>query len=1721
MSEKNIEEKQEVDPQNQESQNQNQEQENDQNETKQEQVVNQDANNQENAENQNEQSQQEKENSDQKKETEPQENQEQINENQEKVKENQEKIKENQQKNQEKKEEKNQEQEQEQEGEGEEGEEEENQRRVIPEDFFYEEDHIETQLEDSPITSSVFDFHQSFGYESNKRYNIEILDNDHMIFAGGVNYFIVNINDGDTRIFFSKDGGGIGAISVHPSKKYFSIAEKGESPNVYIYEYPSLKLYRILRKGTERSYSSTNFSHNGEVLATVGNSPDYNLCLWNWKQEYIILKSKAFSQEVYSVRFSQYTENVLCTTGLAHIKFWKVAETFTGLKLKDEIAKFGQVELSDVLAYYIYPDGKVISSTEYGKLLLWEGNLIKCVINEAVDEEGNVTNCHEGEINVILRKDNDIITAGADGYIKFWDAALIDQAEGDDFSQFYLKPSHSIRLFSDDEQTQPCQILHIVMHEQFWLVQDANGKILRVEISDTKQEHQVQLIRETNAGSLNDMALSPNNNSCITIGQDGAVRLWDYVQQREFYNRKFLGQGTCIEWLQYNRKNQARLVLAGYSTGIVRWLILNGEGFHLIKAASPDGQNIAILAENGDLFIIEQSQSDLQTIEPFCLYETKLEINDMQWDKLGEKLLFACQDGRIYENQVLKKEECDNSDTYLKEFVTKSWEIKMMEFQKPKTEEMDLTFLLKHKNDDKKEIEEWGPAPIISATYYDASCNKIMISVAGKYKGYYYLVDWNQDRPIEAFPAVKNETTYFKFQNYEDYLLVGLGNGQWQIRHRYDLKKYTAIATHDRDYGKVKKVALNFDNTAVLSVGLDGFLYVYKFDYKSMLNIIKENENPEFNYPQLQNGISEANFVDEIDIGDKDEEDILDDKIYSIQEAKLLAEEDFRKKEAEKKKQKVLAQIKQLQEKFENLKEKNLEIDEIARLNTEEMTIDPEYIDMLNKRVEEDLEETALEVKYDAEYYRLRTAKLKQYVKDELEVDTFSVKGLKNDKLICTTFKLKRESEYYEENIAIINREVEETKLREEMEREQENLDNQKENRGNDYQNITNDQNQGDDNQVNSEEELQEANLTGAKLERYKLKKKIAKIERELKELENERNSHKSREPEHMQDIKNAIRDLGDYKLKSDPDYEVPTKNLFQPEIEKALEEPESVYDITEDQIEAFSRAQQAEKGGSQQPIKKQDNAKQEKRKIDAQKDIKQDNKPRKGQRHQESDLEKEMNEIQEMILNGEKKRMQDEIKEEIKKFDDDLTKLISNKNFLEADIIVILMHLVTAYQELILLVDMEDHDNFLLENVHQYRKEAQGLTEEGLKIKKELNELTIKETENQKQWDEKNTEFSKAVHPDDKSKREKLKAYWYKKHKKLQAKRMKNQDNENSDNDDDDDEDLESDMDDDDSFMDDDDEKVDMTPIEQDNGTNKALLDKLCELEDNKEQFLKERQDKERHMSQIDHKKESIINDLQRAQNELKEYQRKKLGKVNQLDVSYCLKLSQIQNLEPNFTLPTTLQKSILFTQSELDRLTFRKEELKQETIAIKKDKKRQKLNQNKRKKEIKMLTEIYNEKTKQQRQKHILKFGELTDLKNIDAMQPTKQVLEMREKFKQEERETIKRIEQAKQSLLQKKKILLETRKQNTSIIKNITKLGKQKMSLDKKLDQSNKQIFNKEEDDSKNKTDLENERKNMEDLCKFLEKEIEDLRKEIGIFRRKGGHIYTMVSNNKINR
>lgn len=40
-------------------------------------------------------------------------------------------------------------------------------------------------------------------------------------------------------------------------------------------------------------------------------------------------------------------------------RFWKMARTFTGLKLQGELGRFGRTEISDIEGYRELPDGKV------------------------------------------------------------------------------------------------------------------------------------------------------------------------------------------------------------------------------------------------------------------------------------------------------------------------------------------------------------------------------------------------------------------------------------------------------------------------------------------------------------------------------------------------------------------------------------------------------------------------------------------------------------------------------------------------------------------------------------------------------------------------------------------------------------------------------------------------------------------------------------------------------------------------------------------------------------------------------------------------------------------------------------------------------------------------------------------------------------------------------------------------------------------------------------------------------------------------------------------------------------------------------------------------------------------------------------------------------------------------------------------------------------------
>ena len=247
------------------------------------------------------------------------------------------------------------------------------------------------------------------------------------------------------------DAGGIGAITVHPSGNYFAVGERqlGGAPNIYIYEFPSLILVSVLNNGTERAFSDLRFSNDGQKLASVGSMPDYLLHIWDWQNEAVVLRAKAFSQEVFNVIFSPRFDGTLYTSGTGHIRFWKMASTFTGLKLQGEIGKFGAIELSDISSFVELKDGKIVSGSENGNLLLWDGGLVKVEIKR----QGGAA-CHDGMIEMLWQHGEHIVSAGVDGYMRFWEYAKLDLAEPeDDEPHCHIEPTQEFKIAALGDDT--------------------------------------------------------------------------------------------------------------------------------------------------------------------------------------------------------------------------------------------------------------------------------------------------------------------------------------------------------------------------------------------------------------------------------------------------------------------------------------------------------------------------------------------------------------------------------------------------------------------------------------------------------------------------------------------------------------------------------------------------------------------------------------------------------------------------------------------------------------------------------------------------------------------------------------------------------------------------------------------------------------------------------------------------------------------------------------------------------------------------------------------------------------------------------------------------------------------------------------------------------------------------------------------------------------------
>lgn len=1625
------------------------------------------------------------------------------------------------------------------------------QSRRLAEDYFYSDSHQEKEIKDSSISRHLGKYHWCAGFDSLKKNNLHILSADKILYAIGCTYHIFDINTGEDKIFFSRDGEGIGALAVHPNRAYFAVGEKGEQPNVYIYEYPSGKLYRILRKGTEKMFSCMCWSASGKMLATVGSSPDFMLTVWDWMDEKVILKSKAFGQEVYRVTFSPKYEQEITTSGTAHIRFWKMAKTFTGLKLQGDIGKFGQVELSDICGYVELPDGKVLSGSEYGNLLLWEGALIKAVI--VVDNEKNP--CHKGSIECILIDGDEIMSSGTDGYIRWWDINEVMQADPEEGFHSIVIPKHQVLIGEISE------INNLIKGDKIWFSVDRKGKIWKIS-EDFLEQH---VLLDFHSGKIMDIVTSPECNAAVTIGEDGSTRLWDFINQKEIYATSWHGKGMCVSWAIRTGYNQGKIVAAGFDNGLIRLLYLGPNNFELLYSVkvhdspvikvkfAPNGKHFVSAANDNSVFFFEIGEGSL--LEPVAMTILKNKINNVEWHTNSEKILVALNSGNVAEITRPEKENIDISHSFEVPVSERQWRIRMMDFQKKKPVEDDILAPPKRPGEVAHEEEEWPPAPILAAVYDTSNSEKFIISVDAPYNDYLYMCEFGSQRPIRAISTCPSLCqNLFMTSNF---LISSHNNGTFLIYSVENLDRYLIVRKHDSST-KTKKAILNPRETYVISVAEDSTMFITEIFPKEITQNAKTGITMKPGVePKYEMGI------DVLKINEKPpsivplSDDITDTTIYSLQMDKLKTDEDKKRTLAEMKKERKRQEIALLRAEFEDLQRENSSLENKYQLTQEELQVDPEYTNTLYERNQALLDEAQKEIAWYTELHKLLVEKYKRYFLDSVAIERFKVRALHTDAYV-TSFRVMKPSEFLVSNLATIQ-----AFLEEEGRIKQGSLLSETESMVSPgkFSQHTVDQNEF------HEETKAEFRITSQQVKKDGKKKSKAQEERERRsklreerktKIENKKKQEpnsESYDPMDLRDIETAKATMGDFKLKTSPEYVVPkslcvnasqkrrqmfllmesshnlkmelnsrllalrenksrlidwireqnkiineidrelgvSENLFEPKFMDD-EWPENYYKVEDEDLNEYTTTK-ALKASPRPPVIEGPTGSRDKN--------------RRKQRDT-TDAEKQFKAHHDLKLLNEKKHLKEEIKKRIEHFDEALRQQQEQKYLLESDLKQIDMKLITFFQELNLLDAMEPDDQRLTAKIEKLNEDKQALLLEINEINKQYELHQQEQEEITQKHKEIYGQFNKMVEGNTYAKE--LQAVLDRNIKR--KKKKKNKESEEEDEDESEEESSDSS----DESDEDDDQNLDIVPgdcdpnlFEEVVNLREARLD-LVDRSNAKKLIINDLKKKQ---EDVEKKEKNISKAIQNTEKEIQEFQREKMQKLNQIMISIILSQDQIQIIENN-RLPENLEWYVLFTNAEFDKLRNRIIELIRETEAEKArkndlDKEKSKLEKNNKRHEKKK-----EEEKKKFEAVQALRFGHAIKLENLKYAEPSDQLAKLKNDFIKAERDSVKKIEEAKSELSESRENFREVTKRNTMLLEARSKLFESIMKKNKQLDIGNKEIF-KEEEESK-QGNITQEQMSLKNVLDLQKAKIAELKTEISLFRRKGGHIYTKITANR---
>lgn len=850
----------------------------------------------------------------------------------------------------------------------------------------------------------------------------------------------------------SQDGpedGAVGVVAVHPMKQAYVVGERRPGdPKLQVYSWPTRELLRSFCNGADVGFSAIAFDSSGDRMASVASFPDFTLAVWDWESAAMILRSKCFSADVYTVAFSAFEESILVTGGSGHIKCWTMAQTFTGLKLQGVLGKFGRLEISDVSAFTVFPDGKVLSGSESGSLLLWEGDLVKCSLvrsfsvdsgndGAGIQNVSNVVPCHEGSINYIGIHGKYVVSAGDDGYMRYWVLEELGLAEGTSVPPYYA-PQCVLEVCVGIS----FRIRSVTLNESKWewIVLDEygsltttpypfsrdGGNLITAESSPTTAGlPPATPILQFNGGPLFAAVMSPFAHEIITGGADGVVRVVNYVTGTERAKMQWPrgprgpSAVSSIKLLRSSSsEEQLRLVVA-FEDGTLRLLNVGStitvhEQLKAHSAAlcaialSSDETRLAAVARDGTVFFFAVGEGgNALTPMAYCVAPLTDPLC-AEWDNTATGsggCLLGYQSGQLLSIQAPLPEEVNHDVGYTFSCRYELVAIRQRLPTPPKTEEELLQ--MQDIREDALVEEDCGPWPVVFVVHVPGE--GIVVGMEKPELAYLYSgsVRYRERLSLPPLPPTGVEPPNYvetpqlnvcyrdripssAYLSPNGALIIACQGAELLLRDSGSLVvPFLLGKAHDSTSGHITGAFVSFDGSMVVTTDTDGLV----------VSQVRKGYPPP-SLPKIS--IPETTLV----ASEQRSPTAIASPLLSIQQQKEADDKERAEAARDKKLQIFLQKIEKLKVSYGELLDENSELPDRYQWSKEDMELDPNVREAMAAEEKRRVEEAQLEFLLQTTRDNALTAKLKRQFVDNLLFDRFQLYAFE-DSFFVSSFRVE------------------------------------------------------------------------------------------------------------------------------------------------------------------------------------------------------------------------------------------------------------------------------------------------------------------------------------------------------------------------------------------------------------------------------------------------------------------------------------------------------------------------------------------------------------------------------------------------------------------------------------------------------------------------------------------------------------------------------------------